>query len=74
MAVHYTQEQHDQKQREIAELFGIPEEARAIAKRHDFEGVMFTNTSPPKSLLEIRDWETKEDDVFVATYPKSGRS
>ncbi|XP_071845980.1 amine sulfotransferase-like [Apostichopus japonicus] len=72
MAIHYTQEQHDQKQRELAKLFGIPEEASAIAKRHDFEGVMFTNTSPPKSLLEIRDWETKEDDVFVATYPKSG--
>ncbi|PIK33640.1 putative sulfotransferase 1C2 [Apostichopus japonicus] len=71
MAIHYTQEQHDQKQRELAKLFGIPEEASAIAKRHDFEGVMFTNTSPPKSLLEIRDWETKEDDVFVATYPKS---
>lgn len=73
MALRYTEEEHEEIQREFVRLFKVDEDKMELAKKHKFEGVVFNGITPPKSLIEIKDWETREDDIFVTTYPKSGR-
>ncbi|KAJ8040135.1 Sulfotransferase family cytosolic 1B member 1 [Holothuria leucospilota] len=67
-----TEEEHNVMMQRKAEYFGIPEEKRFIYKRYMFEGVIFYQLTPPENIAGVRDWKTREDDIFILTYPKSG--
>ncbi|KAJ8040141.1 Sulfotransferase family cytosolic 1B member 1 [Holothuria leucospilota] len=68
----YTEEEHNVMSQRWAELFAIPEEMRFIHKPYKFEGVTFMKMIPPENVAGVREWKTREDDIFVSTYPKSG--
>lgn len=70
----YTEEKHNVMRNRWADLFGIPEEKRFIQKPYKFEGVTFVQMIPPENVAGVRKWKTREDDIFVSTYPKSGMS
>ena len=39
----------------------------------DYDGIMWPTMVTRESLNAIKDFETWEDDVWVATYPKAGK-
>ncbi|XP_064615619.1 sulfotransferase 1C2-like [Liolophura sinensis] len=39
---------------------------------HVYNGILFFGFSPPDTLRAVRDFTVREDDVFIATYPKAG--
>ncbi|KAJ8040139.1 Sulfotransferase family cytosolic 1B member 1 [Holothuria leucospilota] len=68
----YSEEEHNVMTEKWAEFFGIPEELRFIYKLYKFEGVTFGHLIPAEYIGGVRDWKTREDDIFISTYPKSG--
>ena len=41
---------------------------------HVYDGVLFFGYSPPEVLDDVKEFPVREDDVFIVTYPKAGRS
>ncbi|XP_029648302.1 sulfotransferase 1C4-like [Octopus sinensis] len=39
---------------------------------HVYEGVLFFEYSPPEVLDRVKDFNVRDDDVFIVTYPKAG--
>lgn len=56
----------------VAEKFGIPPEGRHLTKIHKYKGVTFSGFTPKEFLEVIPDVEIREDDILIASYPKSG--
>ncbi|KAJ8040140.1 Sulfotransferase family cytosolic 1B member 1 [Holothuria leucospilota] len=67
----YTEEEHNVITQSWAELFAVPEDMCFIYKRYKFEGVTFVHFIPPENVAAVREWKTREDDIFISTYPKS---
>lgn len=63
---------HEMMEKIMAEKFGIPPELSAVLKTHKYKGTTFNGMSPPQILDAIPDFETREEDVFITSYPKSG--
>ena len=40
---------------------------------HVYEGILFFGFSPPDILDQVKEFEVRDDDVFLATYPKAGK-
>ena len=40
---------------------------------HVYEGILFFGYSPPDVLDAVKEFEVRDDDVFLATYPKAGK-
>ncbi|PIK51295.1 putative sulfotransferase 1A1 [Apostichopus japonicus] len=72
MVVRYSLEEQNDMLRELTKPFGLPEPLQKLNEMHEYEGVPFSGFVPAKSLEIIRDWETRDDDIFITTYPKSG--
>ncbi|KAJ8040142.1 Sulfotransferase family cytosolic 1B member 1 [Holothuria leucospilota] len=68
----YSEDEHNVMSHRLAELFGIPEEERAILELHKFEGVRFYHLVGPENVARVREFETREDDIVISTYSKSG--
>eukprot|EP00057_Strongylocentrotus_purpuratus_P034101 XP_793921.2 PREDICTED: estrogen sulfotransferase-like [Strongylocentrotus purpuratus] len=43
-----------------------------FSKTHEYKGVTFYKTAMPEIYESLDTWETRPDDVYVITYPKSG--
>ena len=41
---------------------------------HVYEGILFFGFTPPDILDAVREFEVRDDDVFLATYPKAGKT
>ena len=41
---------------------------------HVYEGVLFFGYTPPDILDAVKEFEVRDEDVFLATYPKAGES
>ena len=39
---------------------------------HVYEGILFFGYTPPDILDAVKEFEVRDDDVFLATYPKAG--
>ena len=39
---------------------------------HVYEGILFFGFTPPDVLDAVKDFPVRDDDVFIATYPKAG--
>lgn len=51
----------------------IADEFRNILEdTYDYKGMPCSKLIPQSSVEALIDWETREDDIFIATYPKSG--
>ncbi|XP_077989338.1 sulfotransferase 1C4-like [Glandiceps talaboti] len=48
------------------------EEAFKPGENHVYNGVVFPSSVPASTLEALKNFEVREDDVFIATYPKSG--
>ena len=40
---------------------------------HVYEGVLFFGYTPPDILDAVKEFEVRDDDIFLATYPKAGK-
>ena len=40
--------------------------------QHVYSGVLFFGYSPPDILDAVKDFNVRDDDVFIITYPKAG--
>ncbi|PIK33639.1 putative sulfotransferase family cytosolic 1B member 1, partial [Apostichopus japonicus] len=68
MVVRYSLEEQNDMLRELTKPFGLPEPLQKLNEMHEYEGVPFSGFVPAKSLEIIRDWETRDDDIFITTY------
>lgn len=41
---------------------------------HVYEGILFFGYTPPGILDAVKEFQVHDDDVFLATYPKAGKS
>ncbi|KAJ8040137.1 Sulfotransferase family cytosolic 1B member 1 [Holothuria leucospilota] len=68
----YTEEEHSAMLQRQMELFGISVGSHSAPKMYKFEGVTFNTSMPPEIIVGVRDWNTRQEDIFISTYPKSG--
>ena len=40
---------------------------------HVYKDILFFGYTPPDVLDNVKEFEVRDDDVFIATYPKAGR-
>ena len=45
-----------------------------FSKTHEYKGVTMFEMAMPEIYESLKTWETRPDDVYVITYPKSGIS
>lgn len=68
--IQYSQEERVTMINKIRKEFGLP---TSEAPTHIIEGVEFSATLKRENLMAIRDLEMSEDDILIATFPKSGK-
>lgn len=48
--------------------------SHVLPGEHLYDGVLFFGYSPPDVLDAVKEFPVRDDDVFIVTYPKAGKS
>ena len=46
--------------------------SHTLPGEHVYDGSLFFGYSPPDILDAVKEFEVREDDIFIITYPKAG--